>query len=302
MELYEAICDILVKEIGHENLRKQFNPRTSFINQFLVGSGLVGFTHNDIIYTDISILSDKELSLKNGIDFKSGSFSIRRAKIGCRDVMLKTLLSKRPKDCYVLLGYELKTFLHIGFHQNIVAPIGLTKINDNIYSVYQFVDMSITLNNHVDLLSCFSNHHIIWFARPLISALDFIHERGIILNNLTGNTVVMKMVDGHREPMIVDMSLSCHVKGAKPLALSTVEKVSRWKSLPQNVLCRKLAPSISSDNYSLSVLLWSFSNHLYDDDDERAVLSRFTKYIMDIKITSILEILKEMKCFILNLF
>ena len=93
--------------------------------------------------------------------------------------------------------------------------------------------------------------------RLIVEALQHIHDRGFIHNDLKGNNVVLEGTIGNFNPVIIDFGNSIKAADAKPRQRRTVYNLSRDTDsyIAPEILNGNGKPSFSSDVYSFAKMI-----------------------------------------------
>ena len=170
----------------------------------------------------------------------------------------KTLVSKTESTSYdrglAVLGYEAKILELIGKHDNIIEQIGLSFFSGDIPVLF-FKSLPQYSFQEYSKSKCAHIH--VGFADTFITklgfALDFIHNKGIIHNVLTGKSVYVNRYSG--DPTITNFMFSCRIESAKCLTSALKGDIGNLDHLPTAVKNSLVPPSLDSDIYSFACIL-----------------------------------------------
>ena len=253
--MFESIADAFIRELKQSSLNKVFSKRTAEMCMASMCNGLTGKIIENVLNTDIDIL-EGEICLDYRWEY-SDRFHYHDGRYFGKEVVTKQLLSNNH-DERLILSYELKILTLLTHHPSIIKPIGFTEIHNKPVAVYETVPSSSLAE-----FRGFKVNHLKWVLRHLMSAMEFIHSKSIILNFLTEHSVNRVKFDEFSIPVIVDFSWACHKNGVQVLPKYFREKSAQTNHLPSKVIEGKRPPSFSSDIYSFGILITSIMKRIW---------------------------------------
>lgn len=257
--LINLVADSIIKELKEDRMRKLFSYRTVKLCSSALCNGLLGNINDNVASSDITIIDNSFINVVSTIKFND-EFVYKSANYQQRTVMTKQVNSSH-KNTLLILGHELKMLRYLGSHENIIKPIGLTESIETISSIFEHV-ATIDLVEYARMHPTYLFDQVKWIIKNLTSALQFIHSKSIILNNLVEQSILMRPTHGYSVPVIIDFSCACHTVGVTCLTQYFQEKFSKTNHLPNEVLCGNRKPSFSSDIYSFGHLISTFASKM----------------------------------------
>ena len=268
--LIDSIADAVGKELFKNDMKKLVSERTASICASVSFNGLTGRLTDEIIYIDVPVIEEKDLSdkfcylRKHYSGYRFGEIHWNTSLVSFKQLK-PTSFNER-----LLLAHELKLLTHIGSHDSIVCPLGITEIENRPASLFKYVSRT-----DLESFGKVEFKQLKWIVTNLSSALTFLQSKGIILNNLVEGSIFMKEPETYFSlPVIVDFSSACLESTAMHLNIHHREKFSKTNHLPIDVLNGKRKPSFSSDIYSFACLMANSGKRLscYTPLDKRQLV------------------------------
>ena len=246
-KMFESIADAFAKELNQLTLNKVCSERTAVMCSSSMCNGLPGTMVEEVFGADIDIV-DGKITLDYGRNYQN-RFRFFKATLKGKSVFAKQMFSNLH-DGRLILSHELQILTLITYHPSIIHPIGFTEVDLKPTAIFEDVPSTSLAD-----FRGFEVIHLKHVLKHLLSALEFIHSKKIILNFLTEQSVAKISWEEFSIPMITDFSWACHEKGSVPLSLFFQSKFAETKHLPNRVLKGKLPPSFNSDIFSFGMLM-----------------------------------------------
>lgn len=276
-DLYDLIANAILKEMKHLELSRIFNQRTAQLCNSALCNGVAGHINQNVMESDITIVDEQSIAVNN-VSKVDEIFQYKSAFYLQRRVVLKQLRSSGRNNSLLILAHELKLLSYLGFHRNIVVQLGLTEI-DGIPSS-MFLKISETdLFQYSRIHRQFRLDQVKWMVKNLTSAIEFLHSKNVILNNLTEYSICIEQPES--VPVIVDFSCAYHVDGAKLLSERFQRRFAKTNHLPAEVLLGKRKPSFSSDIYSFGHLMSHFFARRVSDKKEKFIVENIALSLLN---------------------
>ena len=204
-------------------------------------------------YTLVSIIGEGESSVV------FGAFD----RVAGQTVALKMLAPDRLTDPEATRRFlsEIEV-LSLFDHPNIVKLLDVSLEDDNKYFVMEYIE-GITLKTHISTKGALSEGEILFLMRPILSALEEVHAKGVVHCDIKPQNVVLV---GSGEIKLMDFGISRLVssQSTEPseVTLGTVQYVS-----PEQAEGKPL--DHLSDIYSFGVMLYEMATGTlpFTDDD-----------------------------------
>ena len=271
--MIDVVAMAVAKELNQLKLNSIFSPHTAKLCNSSLCNGIIGTFVDEIIYLDVEVIESKDLFITSSLT--RGDFLYSRTSDD--SFCLKQLFSHSPdKSDHLILCHELKDLKYLGPHPNFIVPVGITELGGKPTAVFKGFGMTSTLDQYPCKLSY---KIILWIFQQLLPTFQFLHEKGILLNNLIDDAISMDFILPRRFPVVItDFTFACHVRGSKPLTAHFQSKFARTKHLPTEVLLGNKPPSPNSDIYSLGVLISRLSERMdhHSTEKERSSLGRIS--------------------------
>ena len=193
-------------------------------------------------------------------------------QVSGRSVAIKMMNKKMEHNArQIKLFVNESTALSLLSHPNIVQVYNTVITNSTKYIIMEYVD-GITLKKHIDHRGALPEREVIYYASQILSALDYIHSRGIVHCDIKPQNIILlpngsiKVADFGiaRLDAMLDRS-----NEKSDTALGTVYYVSPEQAQGKH-------PEAQSDIYSLGVMLYeAMTNRLpfcHESTDEALVV------------------------------
>ncbi len=191
-------------------------------------------------------------------------------QVSGRSVAIKMMNKKMEHNArQIKLFVNESTALSLLSHPNIVQVYNTVITNSTKYIIMEYVE-GITLKKHIDHRGALPEREVIYYASQILSALDYIHSRGIVHCDIKPQNIILlpngsiKVADFGiaRLDAMLDRSAE-----KSDTALGTVYYVSPEQAQGKT-------PQAQSDIYSLGVMLYeAMTNRLpfcHESTDEVA--------------------------------
>ncbi|MBO5305690.1 MAG: protein kinase [Clostridia bacterium] len=208
-------------------------------------------------YTLVSII---------GIGECSAVFGAYDGQTG-QTVALKMLAPDRLSDTEAVKRFlaEIEV-LSLFDHPNIVKILDTSLDDENKFFVMEYIE-GITLKKHILSKGALSEEEILFLSRPILSALEEVHTKGIVHCDIKPQNVVLI---GSGEIKLMDFGISKIIANqsdeVSEVTVGTVQYVS-----PEQAEGKRLSPT--SDLYSFGVMLYEMATGVlpFVDDDQSRV-------------------------------
>jgi len=183
-----------------------------------------------------------------------------------RTVALKMLSPDRLSDDEAVKRFvsEIEV-LSLFDHPNIVKILDVSLEDDLKFFVMEYIE-GITLKKHILSKGALSEEEILFLSRPILSALEEVHAKGIVHCDIKPQNVVLV---GSGEIKLMDFGISkvlaAQSEEISEVTVGTVQYVS-----PEQAEGKRLSPV--SDLYSFGVMLYEMATGVLpfvDDDQSR---------------------------------
>jgi len=202
----------------------------------------------------------------------SGAFGVCSLKL-YRNIEVSV---KHLKDSlYCDMIREAKIIKILEGHPNLPILLGISpKTSKDNYIVTKFhgrkqkgIPLWYTLRKH-DGLFPIQEQYFRSICFGVSRGLLHIHIKGYLHNDLKTDNAVIDFIDGQPSPVIIDFGKSCKVQLGKKKHVPPEERESyslRHKHIAPELIDGSHRQAITTDIYSLGILLSSISKQLYED-------------------------------------
>lgn len=251
-------------ELGKLKIGCNFQHRTIRLCDSANFSDHIGYVDQVLLETEIKYMGDissKIFSVSMMSTLSPTHYYFQACLDNGEYVQIKSYKKTISEEkALTLLGYEYKILSLVGAHSNIIEHIGLCYQNEIPGIVSHYVS-DVNVKRYICRHKRLSHSFVRTFIYQLCHGLSYLHDKGILNNFITLDSIFLRCSSGYEVPVITDFRWACRENSAELLTIQQVTTFADFYHLPNRVRNGTLKPSRASDIYSYGSICMALSKH-----------------------------------------